>query len=172
MQNKVFRFYTELPPWAKGVVVVGGVIAASFVTYKVYRLIFPSESEKKNRELSKNIDSEILNHSRKGLKASYADSNYNTFANTIYNSMRYAVGDDYGTVEVTLKKMKNDIDVAKLIKAFGQRQDYAFGIPIGHPLDLFTYVQKELGNDFGGLTNYRVKSINADWKKKGINYQL
>lgn len=86
--------------------------------------------------------------------------------------MRFAVGDDYATVESTMKKMQNDLDVAKLIQAFGTRQDYAFGIPTGNPMDLFTYVQKELGNDWGGLTNYRVKNINADWKKKGITYQI
>jgi hypothetical protein len=106
------------------------------------------------------------------VKASFPESAYSTFANTIYNGMRYCAGDDYGTVETTLKKMKNDLDVAKLIKAFGKRQDYCFGIPASGELDLFTYVQKELGNDWGGLTNYRVKNINADWKKKGIKYEI
>jgi hypothetical protein len=39
-------------------------------------------------------------------------------------------------------------------------------------MDLFTYIQKELGNEYGGLTNYRVKRINEDWSKKGISYQI
>lgn len=172
MSNKVFQYYKDLPSWAKGVVVVGGAFAVFMIGSRIYKIVFPSESEKKNKELAKNVDSEISNLSKNGLKPSFADSNYNTFANTIYNSMRYAVGDDYGTVEVTMKKMKNDLDVAKLVKAFGQRQDYAFGIPVGSSMDLLTFVQKELGNDWGGLTNYRVRNINADWKKKGINYQL
>ena len=107
-----------------------------------------------------------------GKKASFSDSNYNTFANTIYNSMRFAIGDDYGTVESTLKRMKNDLDVAKLIKAFGLKQDFFFGLPAGDKMDLFTFVQKELGNEYGGLTNYRVKRINEDWSKKGILYQI
>lgn len=172
MSNKVFQYYKDLPSWAKGVVVVGGAFAVFMIGSRIYKTVFPSESEKKNKELAKNVDSEIAGLSKNGLKPSYADSNYNTFANTIYNSMRFAVGDDYGTVETTLKKMKNDLDVAKLVKAFGQRQDYAFGIPVGSNMDLFTYVQKELGNEWGGLTNYRVRNINGDWKKKGINYQL
>jgi hypothetical protein len=122
--------------------------------------------------LEKNIDSEISKMQSNGKKASFSDSNYNTFANTIYNSMRFAVGDDYGTVESTLKRMKNDLDVAKLIKAFGLKQDYFFGLPTGDKMDLFTYIQKELGNEYGGLTNYRVKRINEDWSKKGISYQI
>jgi len=169
---KVYQYYKDLPPWAKGVVVVGGVVVVYLVGSRVYRAVFPTEAQRKNRELEKNIDSEISKLQGNGKKASFSDSNYNTFANTIYNSMRYAVGDDYGTVELTLKRMKNDLDVAKLIKAFGVKQDYFFGIPAGDKMDLFTYIQKELGNEYGGLTNYRVKRINEDWSKKGISYQI
>ena len=169
---KVYQYYKDLPPWAKGVVVVGGVLVVYLVGSRVYRAVFPTEAQRKNRELEKNIDSEISKLQGNGKKASFSDSNYNTFANTIYNSMRYAVGDDYGTVELTLKRMQNDLDVAKLIKAFGVKQDYFFGLPAGDKMDLFTYIQKELGNEYGGFTNYRVKRINEDWKKKGISYQI
>jgi hypothetical protein len=169
---KVYQYYKDLPPWAKGVVVVGGAVVVYLVGSRVYRAVFPTEAQRKNRELEKNIDSEISKMKSNGKKASFSDSNYNTFANTIYNSMRFAVGDDYGTVESTLKRMKNDLDVAKLIKAFGLKQDYFFGLPTGDKMDLFTYIQKELGNEYGGLTNYRVKRINEDWSKKGISYQI
>jgi len=169
---KVYQYYKDLPPWAKGVVVVGGAVVVYLVGSRVYRAVFPTEAQRKNRELEKNIDSEISKMQGNGKKASFSDSNYNTFANTIYNSMRFAVGDDYGTVESTLKRMKNDLDVAKLIKAFGLKQDYFFGLPAGDKMDLFTFVQKELGNEYGGLTNYRVKKINEDWSKKGISYQI
>jgi len=169
---KVYQYYKDLPPWAKGVVVVGGALVVYLVGSRVYRAVFPTETQRKNRELEKNIDSEISKLQGNGKKASYSDSNYNTFANTIYNSMRFAVGDDYSTVESTLKRMKNDLDVAKLVKAFGVKQDYFFGLPTGDKMDLFTYIQKELGNEYGGLTNYRVKRINEDWSKKGISYQI
>jgi hypothetical protein len=169
---KVYQYYKDLPPWAKGVVVVGGAVVVYLVGSRVYRAVFPTETQRKNRELEKNIDSEISKMQGNGKKASFSDSNYNTFANTIYNSMRFAVGDDYGTVESTLKRMKNDLDVAKLIKAFGLKQDYFFGLPAGDKMDLFTFVQKELGNEYGGLTNYRVKKIYEDWSKKGITYQI
>lgn len=172
MSNNVYQYYKDLPSWAKGIVVVGGVFVVYVVGSRVYRNLFPSDKEKKNKEMAKNVDSEITKLSRNGQKPSFSDSNYNTFANTIYNGMRYAVGDDYTTVENTLKKMKNDLDVAKLMKAFGLRQNYGFGFPVGSPMDLFTFVQHELGNEWGGLTAYRVRSINADWKKKGINYQI
>ena len=169
---KVYQYYKDLPPWAKGVVVVGGAVVVYLVGSRVYRAVFPTDAQRKNRELEKNIDSEISKMQGNGKKASFSDSNYNTFANTIYNSMRFAIGDDYGTVESTLKRMKNDLDVANLIKAFGLKQDFFFGLPAGDKMDLFTFVQKELGNEYGGLTNYRVKRINEDWSKKGILYQI
>jgi hypothetical protein len=171
MQNKVYTYYKELPSWAKGVVVVGAGVVVAFLGYKLYKVVFPSASEKKGRELITSTDKEIRDAINRGLKATYPDSNYIGFASTIYEGMRYCVGDDYGTVETTLKKMQNDIDVAKLIKAFGMKQDYCFGIPESAPKDLFQFVQSELGNELM-LTNYRIKNINADWKKKGITYQL
>ena len=168
---KVYQYYKELPSWAKGAVVVGGVAALFFVGKKLYTIVFPSAEAKRNAELSRNIDTEIA-RLQKIQKATFPDSSYNTLANTIYNSMRFAVGDDYGAVQDSLKKMKNDLDVAKLIKAFGSRQDYAFGIPVGDKMDLLTYVKKELGNEYFGLTSYRVTNINKDWAAKKITYTI
>ncbi len=172
MANKVYQYYTELPSWAKGIVVIGALGIAYIVGKRVYKTLFPTEQEKANQQLTKDIANEIEKLQKGGVKPTFPDSNYFTMANTIYESMRYAVGDDYANVELTLKKMKNDLDVAKLIKAFGRKQDYVFGIPEGQPKDLISFVQSELGNDYGGLTNYRIKSIQKDWDSKGITYKL
>jgi hypothetical protein len=170
MPNKVYQYYKDLPSWAKGVSVVGLLFVGYIVGRKIYKVVFPSPDEAKNRQLFNQIDNEIKANENAGLRPTFQESNYQTFANTIYNSMRYAIGDDYAAVERTLKLMKNNLDVNKLIKAFGTRQDYVFGIDAGKPMDLLTYVRKELGNDYGGLTDYRVQRINADWKTKGISY--
>jgi hypothetical protein len=169
--SKVYQYYTELPQWAKGAVVVGAGLVLFLVGKRVYKAVFPSDEERRNKQLEQDINDDIRQNQQNGIKPSFSDSQYVLFANTIHNGMRYCVGDDYGTVEVTMKKMLNDMDVAKLVKAFGKRKDYCFGLPTGE-FDLFTYVQKELGNDYAGLSNYRVKNINADWSKKGIKYQL
>lgn len=170
--NNMFKWFHELPTWAKGVIAVGAAAGTYVVGKKLYHLAFPSDTEKRNKELTNNIDSEIKKYQDAGLTPSYSDSQYNIFANTCYEGMRYAVGDNYGSVEDTLKGMNNDLDVAKLIKAFGFRQNYDFGIESGLPMDLFTFVNSELGSEWLGLTSYRVTSINQNWKAKGITYQI
>ena len=169
---KVYQYYKDLPPWAKGVSVVGVLLITYVVGRRVYKYAFPSQSEKEARKLFDNIENEINKKEEQGMSPTFPDSNYVTFANTIYNGMRYAVGDNYSDVEENMKKMQNDLDVAKLIKAFGIRQDYNFGIPSGNPKDLFTFVKEELGNDWGGITDYRLNRINEDWSKKGITYKI
>lgn len=171
MKDKVYKYYTELPDWAKGAVILGGGVVIFLLGRQVYRAVFPSSEQKRKQQLDKDIKKDIEEYQRQGLKQSFPDSQMILFANTIHNGMKYCAGDDYGTVEATLKKMQNNLDVALLAKAFGTRSDYCFGLPTGE-FDLFTYVQKELGNDYAGLTNYRVVRINNDWRNKGIKYQL
>lgn len=170
--SKLWEGYMSLHVIARSAIALGAAYCVFVVGQKAYHAIWPTDKEKLNRQLQKNIDSEIKNAQNAGLRQSYDESQYITFANTIYNGMRYAVGDNYGSVEDTLKKMKNNLDVALLIKAFGVRQNFFFGLPSGSAMDLFTFVQNELGNDYGGITDYRVTRVNADWEAKGITYKI
>lgn len=172
MANKFYNYYKDLPSWAKGIVIVGGVGILAYAGIKLARVIFPSEKKKNERELDKQVTDEIREAEKQGQKATYADSSYLQYANSIHNSMMYCVGDDYGSVVTQAKKMMNDLDVAKLIKAYGTRQRYCFGIPTGGKDDLFTAIRAELGQEFAGLTSYRLKQINSDWSKKGIKYKI
>ncbi len=163
--------WNGLPMWAKGAIAVAGTATVLVVGYKVYKLVEKTDDEKRKKSSSASLKSEIESLSKK-MAPSFKETEYIAMADTIYEGMRLCVGDDYGTVENTLKKMKNDLDVAKLIKAYGSRQGYCFGIPYGSPLSLIPFVQSELGNEWGGITGYRVKNINDDWKKKGISYSI
>ncbi len=164
-------FWNGLPSWSKGVIAIVGVGGTIFLSYKLYKAIQQTSEEKKDKELTSEIDGEIKKFIAKGLKQSFNSSQYLQFAQTIHQSIKVCAGDDYGTAEDVLKKMKNDLDVALLIKAFGKRQDYCFGVPLAE-MALFAYLNKELGNEWAGITSYRIDSINKDWKKKGITYQI
>jgi hypothetical protein len=171
---KVVESYNRLPVKTKRIVTIGVGIAVVLVLKKVYDFFLRDDISvyKQNKQLTNNVDQEIAKWRIKGLSPTYPESQYNLTANQIYDGMRYAAGDDYGNVETNLKKMNNNLDVAMLVKAFGFRQDYLFGIPEGEPKDLFTFVKSELGNEYFGITSYRLKNINANWKGKGITYTI
>jgi hypothetical protein len=171
-KDNLYKYYTELPQWAKGVVIVGGVGIVGLLGFRIYRKLFPSESERSAQQLVNSIVSDIQRWRREGLTQSYPDLEYQTLANAAYEGMRYCVGDSYSDVETIMKKMQNNLDVAMLVDAFRTRQNYCFGIPTGTPLDLLSFVRKELGNDWGGITDYRVKNINDNWQRKGITYKI
>ena len=169
--NKIAEFWNGLPPYAKGIIAIVGTGVVVFAGYKIYKAVNKSDDEKKDKELLSAIDKEIKILKSRGLKQSYADSQYLQHAKTIHDAIKVCAGDDYGLAEDTLKLIKNDLDVALLIKAFGQREDFCFGISRGE-FPLLSYVKKELGREWAGITAYRVTSINNDWKKKGITYQI
>jgi hypothetical protein len=166
-QTALGKAYSDLPKWAKGVLAVGALAATAALIITIKKMIKTAKSEKDLTTWKKELQ-QLENK----YKASYSDAQFQAFANQIYESIKYSVGDDYGLVVTIMKRMNNDLDVALLVEAYGKRQRYAFMIPIGEPMDLFTTMQAELGSEYGGITNYRIGQINTDWAKKGITYIL
>jgi hypothetical protein len=154
-------------PIIKNLLIGAGVFAG----YKILTSIFKSDSEKASALILSEAEKEKKELQKK-YKLSFNPSQYPAFANIIYESTKYGIGDNYGAVVDTLKKLKNDLDVNMLIQVYGAKQNYIFGIPQGAPRDLFTNLRAELGNEYGGLTSYRLNKINEDWAKKGIKYKL
>lgn len=150
---------------------LAGGAAGLFILYKTYRLLFKSEQEKANQQLVDSAKDELTKFLKK-YKLSYQPSQYAQFANMIYEGTKYGIGDNYPAVVDAMTKMNNDADVAMLIKVYGARQNYIFGIPQGEPRDLFTNVKTELGSEYGGLTHYKLDRINDNWKSKGITYKI
>ena len=163
-KDNLYKYYTELPTWAKGVAVVGGLGIAYIIGSKIYVALKPKPQEQQNVE----DDIEKL----KGLmKPSYGDASYDQYANTIYNAQRTSASNDSGAILDVAKLMKNDLDVAKLVKAYGTRQDYAFGFPTDS-YGLFGAMRKGIEADLFGAFAYRIGKVNSDWASKGITYQI
>ena len=159
--------YNNANPYIQYAILGGGI----FLTYKIYKLMFKTEQEQSNKLIESQTQKELTNY-LKNTKLSYAPSQYTQWANIIYNSTMYGLGDNYGAVRDVLKLMKNNADVAQLILAYGSRQNYVFGIPQGAKRDLFTNLQAELGDEFFGLYSGKLNEIRADWAKKKITYKI
>lgn len=76
---------------------------------------------------------EVNKLQKSGVKQTYPDSNYSQWANAIYSAGFNTLGTDEQTIYDIFKKMMNDLDVAKLIVAFGeQRVEFSFQeLPLG-----------------------------------------
>jgi hypothetical protein len=160
--------YNKLPQPLQYIVIGAGI----FLGYKLVSKLFTTGSEQLTQNVLNTNEDDIKKFAKQGLLPSFEISQYPIFANIIYESTKYGVGDSYGSVVDTLTQLKNNLDVALLIRAYGTKQNYVFGIPTGEKRDLFTNVQAELGNEFGGLTSYRITQINNNWSSKGITYKL
>jgi hypothetical protein len=160
--------YNKLPQPIQYIVIGAGI----FLGYKLVSKLFTTGSEQLTQNVLNTNEDDIKKFAKQGMIPSFEISQYPIFANIIYESTKYGIGDAYGTVVNTLSQLKNNLDVALLIKAYGTKQNYVFGIPTGEKRDLFTNIQAELGNEYGGLTGYRITQINNNWLSKGITYKL
>lgn len=163
--DNIYKYYKDLPPWAKGVVVVGGLAATYLLGNTIYRRFFIPKSKE-----VVNVENDIDRLVQKQ-KPTYGDASYDEYANTIYEAQRTSAGNDSGTILDIALLMQNDLDVAKLVQAYGTRQNYAFGFPT-EKLSLFGAMRKGIESDLFGAFSYRIGKVNSNWANKGITYQI
>jgi hypothetical protein len=123
---------------------------------------FLATRNKKNNELEKAGD-EIKEELKQGEKPTFPLSNYETFANQLVSAM-FDAGTDETTIFNIFKKLKNSLDYLYLIKAFGKRSYYYFGINQGD-YNLSQWLTEELSGD-------EINEINKILSSKGINYRV
>lgn len=96
-----------------------------------------------------------------GVKQTYPDSNYTQWANAIYSAGFNTLGTDEQTIYDICKKMVNDLDVAKLIVAFGeQRVEFSF-----QELPLGAWLRTELSAS-------EINVINNIFSQRNIKYRF
>lgn len=66
---------------------------------------------------------DIVKLENSGQKQTYLDSQYNSYADALYTAMN-GMGTNFDAIMRVFGAMKNDLDVAKLISAFGTKEDY------------------------------------------------
>jgi len=162
--DNIYKYYKDLPQWAKGVVVVGTLGVVYILGSKIYAGLQPKPREIVNVE--NDIDKLVTK-----MKATYADAAYDEYANTIYQAQRTSMSNDSGAIQDVAYLMMNDLDVAKLIQAYGVRQDYAFAIPTDK-YTLLGAMRKGIEADLFGAFSYRIGKINSNWEGKGITYRI
>jgi hypothetical protein len=107
---------------------------SAYVLYKVGSAIY------KKLNLN-NANKDIKEAEEAGQKASYPSGTYTQLADKIYAAVMYTWGTDEQSIYDAFNSMKNNLDVALLIKAFGKRrlefstQDAELGAHLSNDLD-------------------------------------
>jgi len=108
-----------------------------------------------------NADADIKAAQQSGETASYPSATYSQLADKIYAAVMYTWGTDEQAIYDVFNLMKNNIDVAMLIKAFGKRR-----------LE-FSMQDAELGAHLSqDLDSTEINKINTILSSKGINYRF
>lgn len=170
----VLRVYTELPSWAKGVVVVGGLV----VGYLAVTSILKSIKAKKNKEESlaevNNANSELNTQIQTGKGPTIARSTAEVMANAIV-----AAANDCGTEEKQMyaqfDKLNNQADILLFVDVFGLRKKVrcpftddpreSFFSANTPPMSLSAMINSELDAT-------QIATINNKLASKGITYKF
>ncbi len=135
--SKSNNFWKELPAWAKGaiaVAVVGGVAVIGITVYrKINKGVKKSKEDKPFTNTISNIDTEIKDSTKQGLKQSFPLSTYSSNANQIYNLLEGAETplSEYKAAELVAKTVNNKLDWQLLVKYFGTKEvpdAFSFGM--------------------------------------------
>lgn len=179
-ENKYLRVYEDLPSWARGVVVVGGIGIAYIIGSTIYKKVQQAISDADQQEKLKQIQSEIDNNKQNGLVASYNDIQFNNFADAAQNAftncrlpiipcptyLPLCQSNSFKEFYPIIEKLKNNVDFLQLQKIFGVRtisKQFFCGGDIR--MNLPTLVKD-------GLNSYEIKTINETMGAKGITYNF
>lgn len=120
------KFWSGLPAWAKGAIVIFIIILLFIIIRNVNKWIARLRAKKEVADLETSAEAT-------GEQPTYLAANYNSFASSLYYAMQsdWYNPFDYGTDETAVKdvfnKMMNTRDIVELLKAFGIRDGYDLG---------------------------------------------
>jgi len=169
--NKGSDLTTGLPPWAKGVILIG----LGFIAWKIYQGVTKGISQSKLNQKSRDSIQETqgwykeLEESKKSdkTKPTMSNTEMKSFANRLQTTM-----DGYGTRDYDIKQMfkrvKTDGDFAGINSAFGTRS-------IARPTGLIWT------DDFRGTMaeclqdeadSETIVAVNKTLKSNGVSYRI
>ena len=142
--------------------IITGVAIAGYLGYKWYR--------KKNPTDESSLSADEKAAKAKGQALSYTLTTYQGLANTIYNAW-FQRFNPFNAVDETIvlsvmDKMKNDLDVLQLIRAFGKRRS-----PVNFASLLVPDVTLPEWLSIGLEAN-EIKAVNDVLGKKGISFKF
>ena len=170
------EIWDGLPPWAKGVTIIGTLGIVAFAGYKTYSYFSTKSALQNQQNTIDNANSDLSKLQTEGMQASYIGDQYSTWANELQEAMNSCGQDGWEqTVFGVFNQMKNLVDVLALISAFGVQtlNPCWYRHPVNEIESWFT------STSFSGNLNWWLQqclstqdfaTINAQLASQGINY--
>lgn len=119
-----YKVFSQLPPWAKGVTVVGGLVLAYFGVRKIIAIAEKAKDLKGQKQTVEDSKQALQDLKVNGVTQSFSDAQYSAWASSIQAAFEGCdmTSDDLGSLAGPLNAIKNDADMYKLITAFGVRK--------------------------------------------------
>jgi hypothetical protein len=139
---------------------IGGAAAVYFLLVQplLQKLgLQATPEEKKQAETIEKGKKQFIDEALKKKKPSKPEGNFAVMADQLYEYLKYSAIDDdkKKALELLYQYIQNDADIALLYKYFGQRQEYAFGIPTGKKKNLSEFVATNLNKSSLDFLNAR-----------------
>lgn len=176
MAAKVYDYYKDLPPYAKAVVVIGGIAIVYFTARSFLKKVQSQADIKKNLQESSNADKELADLRRRGINPTLSESNITAIINSLKDAMN-GCGTNEERIYEDFSKLNNEADLKLLIKDWGVQyyQPCAASQPISYSKWLWN--DKSFGGSLSEWLNYEMTSseinkINDILAKKGIKHKF
>ncbi len=173
-EKGLMKVYTELPSWAKGVVVVGGLTVAYLAVTSILKSIKAKKTEAESKAEISQANTELNTQIQSGKGPTIARSQAEVMANAIVSA-----ANDCGTNEKSIyaqfDKVANQADILLLVEVFGLRKKVrcpfsddpreSFWSANTPPMSLSAMINSELDAT-------QIATINNKLASKGITYKF
>lgn len=136
------------------------VLAMGAGAYVLYRILKPPSPQEKTQD---KVVTEVKREEQSGVQPTFSDSVYMAMADALQAAM-FDAGTDEGRIYSIFEKVKNKLDVLKIISAFSIRPYYTFGWKQGD-YNLSQWFTEE-------LSTAEISTLNTIISKKNISYQF
>jgi hypothetical protein len=159
-------WFSQLPPWAKGAVVVGTGVVTVIVGFRIWKSLKEYKLGKLQRQVVSDANRQLKDLDKNGIQPSFPDSQFSAWASQIRTAFDGCdpESDDYDTVVRIMEQMNNDADVLKLISSFGTQTWDECGWFTGDVKGDLAY---GIAHEINGISD-----INNILQKKGIKFKF
>ena len=174
MKGDTIKYYNGLPQWARGIVVVGGLVIGYIAVNAVIKKITQNKKDASALQEISTASGDLNSVIASGTNPTLNNSQLEAMSSAIIEASN-GCGTDNNMIFNTFSKIKNDADILSFIKVFGLRKKTrcpftadtmeSFWSNYTTPMSLSAMVNSELDTT-------EIQKINDGFLAKGMKYQF